>query len=541
MTRISKLQWTGGLWLSLVLAVFVATPAAPQDTTPPQLTITAPTEGEIVDDSTTAIRLELGDPESGIDPESLRLTLDGPNAIGFDLTPTCVVEADGAVCEPPPLADGRYTLIATVSNQIGLTAAASHRFVLHATVGEIHDAESPKLAWVEPIGDPPPDVRSPRLRFDYSDTGTGVIRMSFELLLDERDITAMCTLDASSATCRPWPLAGGEHTLVARVLDLAGNPAEVKATLTITTTVVDGVRPSLSIVEPARGATLTDTTPTVVVAYADADSGIDRTSLNVQIGTRNITSDCEIGPDRAVCTSPPLAAGSRRVIASVDDLEGNGLLTRSDFEIVLDGADTMPPIVELLAPGTGPVLADLFETIVLGLDDDLTGVDRASVVVELDGRNISFDCAIAATTRCKVPFLGGGDVVLVVRLADIAGNLAEHRFDIAVIDRLPDHIPPTLVIEAPAASIGEGPFTVRLEYTDTGGSGIDRSSLMVTLDGQPLDCKIGAISARCPVDTLAAGSYRLNATLADQDGNTASVGLDVEVVANPDPPSIPPI
>ncbi len=502
----------------------------PPDLTPPNLSIQAPTALEILDDPTPEIRLAFDDAESGIDPTSLGLTLNG-----FDLLLSCAVDEVSAVCEPPPLAEGRYTLLAEVRNGAGLPSAVSFTFSLFY---ELEDIEPPTLTLVEPLGDPPADERSPSVRLDYADAESGIDLLSFRLRIDDRDVVETCTVTASSALCQPWALATGEHRLDAEVRDLAGNEAFVELEFSITSTQDDSQRPSLEILSPASGTVVDGAAPEVVIVYSDGDSGIDRSSLSVVVDSTDVTADCQVGADGAICPSPALAAGSHRVSVRVSDLEGNGLMARNFFEATVDASDDAGPTAIFVMPGDQPVLADLLETAVVRLNDVGSGLDLKSVNMALDARDITFDCFIGPETRCEIPFLASGVHRLTVQAADMAGNGVVLEHDFEVLGRPADDLPPSLQILAPAAQVGEGPLDVRLSYADRGGAGVDRSSLAVTLDGQPLTCNVRVISANCSLGSLAVGSYRLEAQVADLDGNLATANLDFEAVPEQVPPSI---
>lgn len=502
----------------------------PEDVTVPTLDILAPTAIEILDDTTPEIRLAFEDPESDIDLATLTVTIDD-----FDILAGCAVEPTGAVCEPPALAEGRHTLLATVRNNAGLQAGAHHIFELYY---DLEDIESPTLTLVEPIGDPPIDEHRLMVRLEYSDADSGIDLSSFALRIGDLEVTETCQLTVTAATCEPWALTTGVHFLTAEVRDLVGNEATVELEVTITSSGSDTVRPTLEILEPASETVIDGSAPSIVIAYADGGTGIDRSSLRVVVDAIDITAHCRIEAQGATCPGPPLAAGEHRVTAQVKDLEGNGLLARNFFEATIDTSDTTPPTILFLAPGDEPVLAYLFESASMRLEDAASGVDLSSVIVELDGRDITPDCFVGLETQCEIPFLGPGIHRLTVRMADMVGNVAVIDRDYEVLRRLPDSEPPTLEIRSPTVETAEGPFTVRLAYNDVGGARIDVSTLSVTLDGQALTCTARAITAECPLTGLVVGSYQLEAQIADGDGNGTTAALDFAVVAEQRPPSI---
>ena len=499
------------------------------DSEPPTIEIVAPTAVEILDDPTPEIRVSFADAESGVDLDAFRLTVDG-----FDLLPYCTVEPTGAVCEPPALAEGPHTLVAEIRDLAGLAGFAHHNFVLFY---DIDDFEPPTLTLLEPVGDPAPGVHDPVVRLEYSDVGSGLDLTSFELRIDGLDFTALCDLGPSQAVCQPWPLAAGDHLLEARVADLAGFDAIVEASFTIVATVADTTRPELILRQPEHDSVV-EGPLTVLVEFSDGETGIDRSSLVVVVDGTDVTDRCRVDATSATCPSPALVAGPHRVTAQVKDLLGNGLLARSFFEVVPDASDVEPPSVTFVVPDEEPILGALLEQAIFQLTDAASGVDLSSVGITIAGLEVTPSCSIGTETRCPVPYLPAGTYQLAVTLADVVGNSTTVLRDFEVLDRVPDEVPPALAFVAPAAEVGEGPVVVRVAFSDSGGAGIATDTLAVTLDGQTLSCDVGALSATCPVVSLALGSHGLAATVADRDGNSTAASLSFEVVPERGRPSI---
>ncbi len=84
------------------------------DTRPPRLELLAPLEAVIVGNATPEIRLGYRDSDTGVDPATFTVAVDG-----VDLTAECTVGAAEAVCTPPPLATGARTLTASIADQRG--------------------------------------------------------------------------------------------------------------------------------------------------------------------------------------------------------------------------------------------------------------------------------------------------------------------------------------------------------------------------------------------------------------------------------------
>lgn len=95
------------------------------DTTPPTLQITAPSDAFVLNDPTPALAVTYADADSGVDLSSLRILLDGDALIA-----TCTIGAASATCEAPPLTEGPHTVAAEIRDQAGNLATASRNFTL---------------------------------------------------------------------------------------------------------------------------------------------------------------------------------------------------------------------------------------------------------------------------------------------------------------------------------------------------------------------------------------------------------------------------
>jgi len=95
---------------------------------------------------------------------------------------------------------------------------------------------------------------------------------------------------------------------------------------------------------------------------------------------------------------------------------------------------------------------------------------------------------------------------------------------------VPDSAPPLVTGVQPSGTVQGDSTTIVVNYMDA-GSGINTSSVSVTLDGNPLaGCTVTAAQASCPVTSLTAGSHTIGGSVADNDGNTAPISGGFTVV-----------
>ncbi len=177
------------------------------DTVAPLLAIVEPA-ATVVGEASPPIVVEYSDVTSGIDLQTVVVELDDSA-----ITATCTIEAAAAVCVPPPLADGSYSVTARVADLAGNLATASLDFEV------ILDATPPNLTIVFPSQ--PVLYRRPDLQvfLEYADGESGIDPASVEVRADGDALP--CQPSADFATCDLSSIAAGAHLLTAAVSDQA--------------------------------------------------------------------------------------------------------------------------------------------------------------------------------------------------------------------------------------------------------------------------------------------------------------------------------
>jgi len=506
----------------------------PTDTTAPVLVITSPPADAEIEEPGVVISLAYSDAGSGLDLGSLRVAVDG-----FYLAATCSVEPGSATCPTPSLTADRHVIAATIRDLAGNAAVAEIGFdVLTQTA----DKTAPTIAITSPPGPEIVDDPTPEFVVEYGDVGSGISLVDFEFLIDGVDVTAGCVVDVASAVCEPPPLALGEHVVLVRVADLAFNLAEVSVQVTISSSQPERELPTLAITSPASGAVLDEPAIEISLSYSDPGSGIDLRSLRVGVDAFELSETCSVGPTSATCATGPLAAGAHRVWAEVGDLHGNRLLARSAFEIGLTAADTEAPAIVVASPAAGAVVEDPQADVRVQFADSGSGVDVSTLEVLVDGGDLTLDCEVTASSAaCTSPSLEQGSHALEIRIRDLAGNLAEESVVFEVDLLAFDTVAPRLAIRTPEAAAGVAAqllTAVVVDYSD-GETGIDLSTVRVRLDGADLtSCSVGAVSAACPVPTLALGAHDVAAEVRDRNGNAATASLTFIVIGEQVPPVV---
>ena len=247
------------------------------DAAAPVLSDAAPVAGSSSELRRPLIAFMLSDVGTGVDPLTLRVLLDG-----IDVAPAGAFDGTRFTFVPATdLAFGSHELRVLAADRSGNPLAPT------AWTFRVADLTAPTL------GDPRPDAgssssdRTPVISVAAFDVGTGVDPATVAVTLDGRDVSRLGTFSGGRFTYQPQELlALGDHVVVARVSDRAGNPA---APFEWHFGVRDEAAPTVDGRLPAPGATVPGA---AVIGFdvADAGSGIDSASLRVAVDGSDVTA-----------------------------------------------------------------------------------------------------------------------------------------------------------------------------------------------------------------------------------------------------------
>ena len=182
------------------------------DATPPVLSDSTPRNGSSGSDRTPAVSFQLADAGIGIDPDTIRLAIDGTD-----------VTAGGS------LAAGRFTYVPPAPLGFGVHSVTAH-------ASDIAGNAAPALAWSFAVADEePPAIAGRRplagsivpgatvIAFDMTDAGTGIDDATLVVDVDGSDVASWGTLSGGHFSYAPGNLGAGVHTIAVTVADNAGN------------------------------------------------------------------------------------------------------------------------------------------------------------------------------------------------------------------------------------------------------------------------------------------------------------------------------
>ena len=288
------------------------------DTIPPVLTLVSPAAGTYTNKPQLPLSFSYSDVGSGVDPSTLAIL---NTATGQALAVSCQTTAGTAICTPAnPLADGNYTLSATVQDYAGNT---SNPVALQFTI----DTVPPRITLTAPT----------RTLTNQPDlTLAGTLSKIATLTVNGQPTTVNSTLQFSL----PITLTEGANTYTLVATDRAGNVATT--TLTITLDTVPPPQPDLGLFDvtgPVNGQV-------TVTGKAGSVQGGDTVTLTDTVtgATVSVTANAD-----GSFTATLAAGASDPISVSVEDPAGNVTQAPTTIE-----ASNLPPSPSTEAPQLPP-------------------------------------------------------------------------------------------------------------------------------------------------------------------------------------------
>jgi hypothetical protein len=270
-------------------------------------------------------------------------------------------------------------------------------------------------------------------------------------------------------------------------------------------------------------------------------------------GSRAIVSGLRLGEapvgDAPAATPPvgedvlriPAAAGLARgfTLTGAMVLGWEGAPPREgDLHVRLWGARVKAPPprppgrIAITAPAPASVLAEGAPTLTAAFAGP--AVDPAAVVLMLDGADRTAQAEIASSGLTFTPparlLEGKHTAQVIVRGADGGEEQAAVSFTT-------DTVPPSIAFASPPREVAGNPAPIiRLTYSDL-TSGLDASTLKVTLDGESIDsiCVANLASGVCIPQSIPEGSHLLTATIRDRAGNAATATFSFNLTLGEEP------
>ncbi|WP_334036445.1 BapA/Bap/LapF family large adhesin [Alteromonas macleodii] len=468
------------------------------DTLVPTLTI------DVADTTNDATPLITGTTD---EPAGAVVTILVTDSAGATQTLSAVVQADGSFSISPgtDLAEGDFTVSATISDEAGNTATASDAGSIDTT------APSLTLTPLEEGNDTTPTLSgSTNLA-----QGSEVTLVVTDSAGNVQTLTATVDVNGNFTVDVPAPLAEGAYSVEATASDEAGN----STTVVDNTGVIDTTAPTLSLDTLASDS---DTTPTIS-GNTDLPAGATVTITVTDNAGVSQTFDATVQGDGSFSADvpSPMAEGGYTVTAVAQDPAGNETTATETNGSV----DTTAPTINLDAQGTGN---DTTPTIT-GSTDLSPGSSVTITVTDSAGAEQTFTAIVDSNGNfsAEVPnAMADGNFDVTATATDAAGNSASDttsgNINTAVpnltLDPLGTGNDTTPTISG-TTDIAPG-SAVSISVTDSAGNTQTFGAIVQAN---------GTFSVDVPA-ALSEGNYSVTANATDGAGNTATANENGGVI-----------
>ncbi|WP_157582020.1 Ig-like domain-containing protein, partial [Shewanella woodyi] len=474
------------------------------------------------------------------------------DSTGAPVTGIVTVTGNSWVFTPAvALAEGSYTIVATITDVAGNTATDTQVMVIDTTIDQDNDGVTVSI---DSMTD---DTGSSDSDFISNDTGA-VINGSFDatdgtVTVVVTDSTGAPVAGTVTISGNGWvftpaaALAEGSYTIVATITDVAGNTATDTQVMVIDTTIDqdnDGVTVSIDSMTDDTGSSATDfisnDTGAVINGSFDATDGdvtvvvTDSTGAPVA-GTVTVTGNGWVFTPAAA-----LAEGNYTIIATITDVAGN---TATDTQVmVIDTTidqdnDGVTVSIDSMTDDTGSSDSDFISNdtgAVINGSFDATDGDVTVVVTDSTGAPVAGTVTISGNGWVFTPAaaLAEGNYTIVATITDVAGNTATDT-QVMVIDTTIDQDNDGVTVSIDSMTDDTGSSATDFISNDTGAvvngsfDATDGDVTVVVTDstGAPVAGTVtmsGNGWVFTPAAALAEGNYTIVATITDVAGNTAT-------------------
>ncbi|HWQ18565.1 MAG TPA: CARDB domain-containing protein [Methanotrichaceae archaeon] len=230
----------------------------------------------------------------------------------------------------------------------------------------------------------------------------------------------------------PWQPKAGAHNIKVVInprhsineSDYSNN----EAARTITATGPDSSRPAIGNMQPPDGSTVAYNLPLISADLSDEGSGINANSVRISVDGADVTDKATATTSRVWYTPvEPLSTGSHQLQVKAQDLQGNELVTSWSFAV---SSDSTPPEIVTPQPPDGATVGEARPLISAALKDAGTGLNRASVKMDVDGLDVTSQATILPNKVWYTPDqpMAEGEHSIEVKVEDNQGNEGSLRW-----------------------------------------------------------------------------------------------------------------
>jgi len=290
---------------------------------------------------------------------------------------------------------------------------------------------------------------------------------------------------------------------------------------------IDTSPPIITNLQPPDASITNNSTLMIGADYSDP-SGINVGSVVLMVDGIDVTSSAVVTASGVSYTPvTALSDGIHTVYLEVKDNVGNLAIVTWSFTV-----DTSPPTITNLRPPDASSTNN--NTPMIGADySDLSGIDVSSVLLKVDGIDVTFSATITIGSVSFIPgmILPDGIHTVYLEVRDNAGNLATVMWSFIV-----DSTPPIITdLHPPDGSItNDNTPNINANYSDS--SGINASSVLLEVDG--IDITLSAVVTAIgvsyiPGTVLSDNLHTVYLEVKDIYGNLATVSWSFTVDTSP--------
>ncbi|MBE3554116.1 MAG: metallophosphoesterase [Thermicanus sp.] len=228
------------------------------------------------------ISLDISDDKSGVDPQSIRMTLDGQDVVyQFE-------EKEGVVSVTyfaQNLAEGKHLLLVEARDKAG--NYANPPFSREFTVNLQKDTLPPDISNLLPLDGSSIPTSTPRISVKITDQQSGVDAKDIEFYLDGERQTPYYDEATGIAYLIPSPLADGSHTVRVMARDRAGNQVDY---LVLARDLAQDLGATLAWDEITRSITFTKENTTLVMTIDSFEAVVNGEKVTLSMPARIINN-----------------------------------------------------------------------------------------------------------------------------------------------------------------------------------------------------------------------------------------------------------
>jgi parallel beta-helix repeat protein len=399
-----------------------------------------------------------------------------------------------------------------------LTGGGEDHYPLVSSV----ESKPPVIFNLQPLNNSFTNDNKTTIGADYSDDSR-IKQNELILEVDGIDVTSLATINQTDVSYTPSSaLAEGWHTVNLTVVDIYGNSAFVSWSF-----IVDSTPPVITNLQPPNSSIVIINTTTISADYSDL-WGINTSKVILEIDDIDFTLDSiKTAAGIQYIPSTALADGQHTVNLTVFDNNDNFEFVSWSFTV-----DSTFPAITNLQPQGGSVINNNMTNISADFGD-LWGINASSVILELDGTNVTSSASITSDNVTYTPIapLSDGPHTVNIYVKDNNGNLAflSWSFDV-------DTTPPEITnIQPPNGSVtNNNTIAITADYYDLWG--VNTSSVILEVDS--INVTSSAVItptgvSYMPSSALSDGQHNVTLYVSDNISNHVAVSWSFDVDTTP--------